>query len=278
VWPIIEFPRTINWRYLEAQGGTDHSEVTLIETDRIDMREHLIDFGRQPVITKDTVQVDIDALVYFRIVDPRNAVYRVQNLPDAIEFLTQSTLRDIIARMTLDDTFSSREAINADLLSRVQLDSERWGVQITRVEIFNILPPRDIATAMERQIKAERDRRAMVLRADGRREASVIRSRGIAAEILNRAEGKRSGTIATAKGTSEAKRIVARAQATSIRILREALAGSSFKAVDYLSSLSYLTTMGVLSFGGKVVMLPWDAVDALSDIMGPAGPKPRIAT
>lgn len=80
------------------------------------MREHLIDFGKQPVITKDTVQINIDALVYFRIVDPRNAVYRVQNLPDAVEFLTQSTLRDIIARMTLDDTFSSREVINADLL------------------------------------------------------------------------------------------------------------------------------------------------------------------
>jgi regulator of protease activity HflC (stomatin/prohibitin superfamily) len=101
---------------LYAQADSDHTEVALIETDRVDMREHLIDFGKQPVITKDTVQIDIDALVYFRIVDPRNAVYRVQNLPDAVEFLTQSTLRDIIARMTLDDTFSSREVINADLL------------------------------------------------------------------------------------------------------------------------------------------------------------------
>jgi len=100
----------------------------------------VIDFGKQSVITKDTVQIDIDALVYFRITDARAAVYRVQNLPDAVEFLTQATLRDIVAQMTLDDTFSSREQINAILLSKVQRDAERWGVTITRVEVFSITP------------------------------------------------------------------------------------------------------------------------------------------
>ena len=103
----------------------------------------VIDFGKQSVITKDTVQIDIDALVYFRITDARAAVYRVQNLPDAVEFLTQATLRDIVAQMTLDDTFSSREQINAILLSKVQRDAERWGVTITRVEVFSITPNRE---------------------------------------------------------------------------------------------------------------------------------------
>lgn len=152
-------------------------------TDRIDTREHVLDFGRQHVITKDTVQLDIDALVYFRITDPRVAVFKIQNVPDAIELLTQATLRNVIAQMTLDDTFSSREQINAELLSKVQRDAERWGVTITRVEIFNILPPHDIRSAMENQIKSERERRSTVLQADGERESAVIRSRGDAARV-----------------------------------------------------------------------------------------------
>lgn len=145
------------------------------------LRAAVIDFGRQHVITQDTVQIDIDALVYFRVTDPRVAVFQIQNLPDAIELLTQATLRNIIALMTLDDTFSSREAINAELLSKVgsaatagdvvclgthtlslthtrtlpqiQRDAERWGVLITRVEIFNIEPPPKIRVAMEKQIQ-----------------------------------------------------------------------------------------------------------------------------
>lgn len=164
VIPIIEQVRKIDWRSVVQKGSGGQLVVQNKVTERIDLREHVIDFGRQHVITKDTVQVDIDALVYFRITDPRLAIFQVQNLPDSIEFLTQATLRNIIANMTLDDTFSSREEINAALLSRVQPDCERWGVSIIRVEIFNILPPDDIKRAMEQQIKAERDRRSEVLR------------------------------------------------------------------------------------------------------------------
>tara|TARA_Y100000780_G_C13307307_1_gene272569 strand:+ start:94 stop:492 length:399 start_codon:yes stop_codon:yes gene_type:complete len=106
----------INWRFLSAQADSSKTRVNIVDTNRVDLREHLIDLTKQPVITKDTVSVQCDAMVFFKVVDPRNAVYRVKNLPDSIEFLCQSTLRDIIARMTLDDTFSSREIINAELL------------------------------------------------------------------------------------------------------------------------------------------------------------------
>ncbi len=144
----------------------NQGSVVKISTDRIDMREHVIDCNPQTVsaiaggvffppslsrpsllssrvqvITQDNVMIDIDSILYFRITDARLAVYNIQNLPDAIELLTQATLRDIIAGMNLDDTFSSREEINDRLLSKIQLDCERWGVVITRIEIFNILPP-----------------------------------------------------------------------------------------------------------------------------------------
>lgn len=196
------------------------TQVAITTRDRVDLREHVIDLGKQPVITKDTVQIVIDALVYFRIVDPRNAVYRVQNLPDAIEFLTQSTLRNIMAHTTLDETFSSRETINQELLATVQRDSERWGVEITRVEIFNILPPNDIKDAMERQIKSERLRRSTVLVADGTRESSIIKSRGDAARILNDANGRRAAEIAAARGKAEAAKILGEALAQELQIIQ----------------------------------------------------------
>ena len=104
------------------------------------------------VITKDTVQIVIDALVYFRVSDPRLGVFNIQNLPDSVELLTQATLRNIVAKMTLDETFSSRDKINSDLLLSIRPDAERWGVTVTRVEIFNIDPPRDIRNAMEQQV------------------------------------------------------------------------------------------------------------------------------
>ncbi len=159
----------------------------------------------------------------------------------------------------------------------MQLDSERWGVQITRVEIFNILPPADIADAMEQQIRAERSRRAQVLRADGQREAAVIMSRGTAAETLNEAEGERASAITRAKGAADAKVLEARAQAASIRHLRGALTEGGFKAVDYLSSISYLNTLGRISAGGEAVLLPWEAVSAADSIMSPSGPRPVAA-
>jgi len=159
----------------------------------------------------------------------------------------------------------------------VQLDSERWGVQITRVEIFNILPPSDIAHAMERQIKAERTRRAKVLRADGQREAAVIKSRGTAARMLNEAEGERAAVIARAHGEAEAKVLVARAQATAVSHVRAAMTGGAYTAVDYLTSLSYLTTLGRLSTGGKAILLPRDVVSTAGKLLGPDSLKPFAA-
>jgi regulator of protease activity HflC (stomatin/prohibitin superfamily) len=265
LWPFIEAPRRVHWRYM------DRSNVKRIVTDRIDTREHIIDFpSAHQVITSDNVMVKIDALVYFRISDPRVAVYQVENLPDAIEVLTQSTLRDIIARMTLDDTFSSREVINDALNVKIQRDCERWGVTITRVEIFNIWPPSDIQAAMERQIKSERSRRSTVLQADGQREVAIIRSRGEAARMVLTAEGARAADVLRAEGKAAAKKMLAEAEAASLNDIKRAVSAAGVRAVDYLTAIKYLEMLGGLSRGHsstKVVLLPTEAVDAIPDLI-----------
>lgn len=266
VWPIVESAREVNWRYLDQQ------RIVSMTTDRIDMREHLIDLGDQTVITRDTVQLELDALVYFRITDPLRAVYQVQNLPDSIELLTQSTLRNIIAGLTLDDTFSSREEINAELLGKVSRDCERWGVTITRVEIFDIQPPSDIQTAMTQQITAERERRSTVLTADGERESSIILSRGEAAQLILQAEGFRAASVLRAKGAADAKKLMAIAEAQCLADIRAAVAPHGVRGVDYLTAVEYLNSLARLSGGSadKVVLVPMDSVDVMERVLASA--------
>jgi regulator of protease activity HflC (stomatin/prohibitin superfamily) len=270
VTPIFEATRKVHWRYLDTQLGSSVPVCVSVTTDRIDMREHVIDFGRQHVITKDTVQVDVDALVYFRITDPRLTVFQIQNLPDAVELLTQATLRNIVAAMTLDDTFSSREEINSELLSKIQRDAERWGVTITRVEIFNILPPQDIKHAMENQIKSERERRSTVLQADGDRESAVIRSRGDAAKIVLQAEGARTSEILRAKGGAEAKVLIARADAECIQAIQNAVKDWGGSAVEYLTAVQYLNSLRNMTTHGKpdkVVLLPSECATSIDKLI-----------
>lgn len=268
--PFIDTPRKIHWRYVDVDPNyPDHVNVKTIETERIDMREHIIDFGKQHVITKDTVQIDVDALVYYQITDPELAVFKIQNLPDAIELLTQTTLRNIIAQMTLDDTFSSRELINAELKEKTGPDCERWGVTITNVEIMNIIPPADIKQAMEMQIKEERERRSTVLHADGQRESAVIRSKGDAAKLVLKAEGEKTSKIQVAKGSAEAKQNLATAEAESIRVISEALRNSELKATDYLTAVQYLESLQKVASrqeNSTVTFIPSDTIDFLSDL------------
>lgn len=269
--PFVDCPRTVNWRYLEVKSNNPEAQVMLIQTNRIDMREHVIDFGRQSVITKDTVTMNIDALVYFRVTDPRIAVFKIENLPDAIELLTQSTLRNIIANMTLDDTFSSRDHINANLLSILRPDAERWGVSITRVEIFNINPPENIKLAMENQIKAERERRSHVLVADGNRESTIVKSRGDAARIVLLAEGQRSVDMVRATGEARAKMLFAEAESKSIECMQAACQNTGIRSVDYLIALQYLNSIMSVNKPGsessKVVLIPSKTIVGVNDVI-----------
>lgn len=270
ITPFIENPRIINWRCLMVQNNSSKAKVVSNVSDRIDMREHVIDFGKQNVITKDTVQIKIDALIYFRVSDPRLAVFRISNLPDAVELLTQSTLRNIIAHMTLDDTFSSREKINSELLAKIQLDTERWGVTITRVEIFNISPPSDITQSMQLQIKAERDRRSAVLKADGERLASIIQSHGRAAKLILEAEGERTSDVKLAHGSATSKLLIAQAQAECLNYISKVVSEHGVRAVDYLTAIQYLNSLRSVTMGKKknsVVLFPVECVGNIENIV-----------
>ncbi len=164
--PLVDRPREIEWKYLKTDIH-GHNLVVRRRIAKIDLRESVYDFPKQNVITRDNVVIEINAIIYFQVVDPVKVVYEIANLPDAIEKLTQTTLRNIIGEMDLDQTLASRDVVNSKL--RVILDdaTEKWGVKVNRVELQDIIPPVDIKQAMEKQMRAERDRRAVILEAEG---------------------------------------------------------------------------------------------------------------
>ncbi|MBA2707233.1 MAG: paraslipin, partial [Gemmatimonadaceae bacterium] len=171
--PFVEVPRTIDVRYFESDV-TGIKRVTAGHTSRIDLREQVLNFPSQPVITKDNVTIDIDAVIYYRVADPQKATYSVQNLPYALETLTRTTLRNIVGEMELDSTLGSRDVINKRMREVIEEASIGWGVDVTRVELQAIEPPRDIQQSMELQMRAERERRAAVTNAEAGKRAAIL--------------------------------------------------------------------------------------------------------
>src|SRR5262245_27440092 len=149
IWPVVETPREIDWRY-EEETTEGEKIVRRQRINKLDLRETVYDFPRQSVITKDNVVVEINALLYFQVTDPVRAVYEIANLPDAIEKLTQTTLRNVIGEMDLDEALSSRDAVNTKLRAILDEATDKWGVKVNRVELQDITPPQDIRIAMEK--------------------------------------------------------------------------------------------------------------------------------
>ncbi len=190
IWPIIDRPREIEWIF--GQTSVEGMRIVRrIRLKRIDLRETVYDFSRQSVITKDNVVTEINALLYFQITDPIRAVYEIANLPDAIEKLTQTTLRNVIGELDLDQTLSSRETINSKLRAILDEASDKWGVKVNRVELQEISPPLDIRNALEKQMRAERDRRAVILEAEGKKRAAILESEGVRESEIFRADGEK---------------------------------------------------------------------------------------
>ena len=212
---------------------------------RVNLKEQVVDFAPQPVITKDNVTMRIDTVVFFQITDPRLFAYGVENPIMAIENLTATTLRNIIGDLELDSTLTSRETINTKMRATLDEATDPWGIKVNRVELKNIIPPTEIQNAMEKQMKAERERREAILRAEGEKKSSILRAEGhkesmiLEAEaekeaaILN-AEAKKEATIREAEGQAEAILKVQRATADGLRAIREAGAD---EAVIKLKSL-----------------------------------------
>ena len=269
IWPIIDKPREITWRYVE-QGLDDFKRITFKKRSRIDLRETVYDFPKQNVITKDNVNVQINALLYFQIVDPVKSMYEIENLPDAIEKLTQTTLRNVIGELELDESLSSRDTINSKLRTILDEATNKWGVKVNRVELQDINPPEDIKEAMEKQMRAERDRRAAVLEAEGLKKAKILEAEGFRESEIKKSEGEKQSEILKAEGNAKARIMEAEAEKEAIRLLTEALKETESDPVNYLIAKKYIETLREMTTGqdNKTVYIPYEATNVLGSIGG----------
>ena len=190
--------------------------------NRVSLKEQVVDFEPQPVITKDNVTMQIDTVVYFQITDPKLFTYGVVRPINAIENLTATTLRNIIGDLELDETLTSRDLINAKMRSILDEATDPWGIKVHRVEVKNIIPPRDIQEAMEKQMRAERERREAILQAEGKKTAAILTAEGEKESTILRAEADKEAKITRATGEAEALRLVFEAQAKGIAYINEA--------------------------------------------------------
>lgn len=250
--PILEKPRGIN-RNL-----------------RIDLRESLYDFPEQGVITKDNVNIKIDAVLYCQIVDPIKSVYGIADLPNSIEKLSQTTLRNLIGELELDEVLSSRDTINTKLRSILDGATDKWGVKVTRVELQNIVPPEALIEAMEKQMRAERDRRAAILEAEGSKKSKILEAEGFRESEIKRSEGKKEAEILRADGEAQAKIKLAEAEAKSIEIVTKVIDSKRTNPINYLIASKYIKALQNMVTGkdNKTIYIPYEATGILSSIGG----------
>ncbi len=240
-----------------------------VYSSTIDLREQVYDFDKQNVITKDNIQMQINALLYFQIVDPFKAVYEINNLPNAIEKLTQTTLRNIIGEMELDQTLTSRDVINTKLRGVLDDATNKWGIKVNRVELQDIIPPSSVLQAMEKQMQAERDKRATILTSEGNKQAQILQSEGEKQAKINKAEAAKQQAILIAEGEAEARIRKAEAEAAAIDKITAAV-GQSTNPANYLLAKNYIQMLSDVSSGDKTktVFLPFEASNLMGSIGG----------
>lgn len=253
--PIIDKYRYFTWRFIKEdfKGNKYIQQLTVY---RLDLRETVYDFPRQNVITADNVSIEINAMVYFQVTEAFKAIYEINNLPEAIEKLTQTTLRNVIGELELDKTLTSRDMINSKLRDILDEATDKWGVKINRVELQDINPPKEIRNAMEKQMRAERDKRAKILEAEGTKQADILE-----------AEGFRNAQITRAEGEARSKLLVAEAESEAIRIITTALKETKIDPAEYQIALKYINAFsGLIQKGDKTVVLPYEATSLLGSV------------
>ena len=215
-----------------------HFKIPLIDkvARKVSLKEKVIDFPPQPVITKDNVTMEIDTVVYFQITDPKLYTYGVESPMDAIENLTATTLRNIIGELELDESLTSREHINTKIRLVLDEATDPWGIKINRVEVKNITPPKDIQMAMEKQMRAERERREAILRAEGEKKSAILIAEGNKEAVILEAEASKQAAIKAAEGEAEAILKVQQATADGIRMIREAGADEAVLRIKSLEA------------------------------------------
>lgn len=233
----------------------------------IDLREQLVDYPPQPVITKDNVTIQIDTVIYYQVTDPVKYTYEIQSPRSAIEYLTATTLRNIVGEMDLDECLTSRDVVNAKLRTILDETTDRWGIRVTRVEIKNIIPPREIQVAMEKQMRAERERRELILLAEGEKASAILKSEGVRQASIMHAEGAKQSRILAAQGEAEAILAVQRARAEGLRAVYTAikLADPSKEVV----AIRALEAMEKMADGQATkILIPTEAAGVLGALGG----------
>jgi regulator of protease activity HflC (stomatin/prohibitin superfamily) len=236
--------------------------------ETIDLREQITKIEPQPVITRDNVTMEVDAVIYFVIVDPVRATYEVQNLRWGLEQLTLSALRNVIGQLDLDHTLSSRDTTNAQLRAALDVATQQWGVKVMRIELKNITPPEEIRLTMEKQMTAERTRRAVVTTAEGEKASAILRAEGQKQSQIVTAEGSKQAAILAAEGQAEARLRVAQAEAQAIQMVAQAI-GAAGNPAQYLIAQRYLESLNAIASGSdKLVFLPYEASGIMASLGG----------
>jgi len=246
--PFFDSPRAITWK-----DGR--------ETKFIDLREIPYDIPQQMVITKDNVQVGIDGLIYFQITDAKRALYEITNLYLAIEKLAQTSLRSLVGSMDLDETLSGRDKINSALTKIMDDATDKWGVKVHRVEIQRIDPPQEIRTTMEKQMTAERNRRAMITEAEGKKTADITTSEGEMQKNINLAEGRKQAAIREAEGQKMALELKGAGEKAFIERVKEGVGNANL--VQYLLGLKYIERIPEMFNGNNKVVVPYEAMSLM---------------
>lgn len=265
--PFVDRPKMIYTRSIQNSIG-GRPVVRMTATPVIDLREQVYDFPSQQVITRDNVTTEINALLYFQITDPKKAVYEIDNLPNAIEKLTQTSLRNVIGELELDETLTSRDTINSKLQVILDDATNKWGVKVNRVELQDITPPESVRVAMEKQMQAERNRRAEILNAEGEKQSLILRSEGEKASKINQAQAIKEAEVLRAEGEAKAIILNAQAEADAIRRVADAVAASKTDPATYMLAMKYIETLKEMTSGknNKTVFMPYEASSMLSSI------------
>jgi len=255
LWPFIDKPRAVYWT--NTRGGVTS----------IDLREQYIDLPPQPVITRDNVTIHVDSVVYWQVTDPIKAVYEMNDLVGGLVQLTITGMRAVMGDMDLDHTLSQRDQINSKL--RIILDeaTDKWGVKVTRVDVKNINPPEDVRVTMEKQMTAERNRRALVLQAEGERQAAITRAEGEKQAAVTRSEGEKQSNILQAEGLAQARLRQAEAESQAIAQVASAMQEHG-NPEQYLITTRYIESLRDMtkSNNAKVIFMPVETSSMLSAV------------
>jgi regulator of protease activity HflC (stomatin/prohibitin superfamily) len=255
-------------RYTRTLNPGLHILVPVMERIgwKMNMKEQVIDIPSQDIITKDNAMVTVDGVNFFQVLNAAKAAYEVDNLRGAIVNLTMTNIRTVMGSMDLDELLSNRDTINAKLLQVVDAATESWGVKVTRIEIKDIAPPRDLVDSMARQMKAEREKRAQILEAEGLRQGAILKAEGEKQAVVLAAEGRKEAAFRDA----EARERFAQAEAKATEVVSQAISAGNVQAINYFVANNYVKALEAIakSPNQKVLMMPLDASSVIGSLAG----------